>query len=202
MANRAPRTGPDTQVITIFERVPESVVFPVKRFHPIIAPTIAWVVDTGIENLVIAYTVSAAASARVKDPPIAFTPPSLPSVPDVPDPCKTAPRITAADAIIAARRKLIILDPTAEPKMFEASLAPNDQPRKSPLVRKNRIMLLVAFSPFEGGRGMFSNSINLPQPLPGGDYYIIIFIAILESRSAASCAKSDIFSIWLIVYLN
>jgi hypothetical protein len=48
------------------------------------------------------------------------------------------------DAIIAAFLKEIIFDPTAEPKTLDASLAPRDQPRKSPLVKKNKIILLIA----------------------------------------------------------
>jgi hypothetical protein len=46
------------------------------------------------------------------------------------------------EAIIAAFLKVTIFEPTAEPKIFEASFAPSDQPRNSPLVRKKRIMLL------------------------------------------------------------
>jgi hypothetical protein len=44
------------------------------------------------------------------------------------------------EAIIAALRKVTILEPTAEPKMFAASFAPSDHPRKSPLVMKKAIM--------------------------------------------------------------
>ncbi len=80
IVKRAPSTGPVIHVATIFERVAGSVLFPVKRFHPIIAPTIAWVVETGRENFVIMYTVMAEVRARVKEPPIALTAPSLPRV--------------------------------------------------------------------------------------------------------------------------
>ncbi len=121
-----------------------SVRFPVNRFHPIIAPTIACVVDTGSENFVIRYTVAPAASATVNDPPSAFTAPSFPSVTEAPDPCSTAPSMTKIEAIIAAFLKLIIFEPTAEPNILEASFAPSDHPRKSPLVRKRRIITLLS----------------------------------------------------------
>jgi len=52
----------------------------------------------------------------------------------------TAPRITKTDAIIAALLKDTILEPTAEPNTFDASLAPSDHPRKRPLVRKSKII--------------------------------------------------------------
>ncbi len=52
-ANSPPIIGPDIHVDTIWDNVLASVGLPVKRFHPIIAPTIACVVDTGIAILVI-----------------------------------------------------------------------------------------------------------------------------------------------------
>ena len=53
---------------------------PTKKFQPIIAPTIACDVDTGILNLVIQYTVTAAARATVNEPPKAVTAPNFPRV--------------------------------------------------------------------------------------------------------------------------
>jgi hypothetical protein len=45
------------------------------------------------------------------------------------------------DAMIAAFLKLTILEPTADPNIWEASFAPRDHPRKRPLVRKNKIII-------------------------------------------------------------
>lgn len=72
-------------------------------------------------------------SATVNEPPIASTEPNSERVSVVPEPWKTAPSITKKPAIRAALENLIIREPTAVPKMFAASFAPNDQPRKSPL---------------------------------------------------------------------
>jgi hypothetical protein len=44
------------------------------------------------------------------------------------------------EAIIAALLNDTIFEPTADPKICDASLAPSDQPRKSPLVKKKRII--------------------------------------------------------------
>ena len=74
----------------------------------------------------------------MNDPPIASTAPSLLSVFEVPEPWITAPSIKKTEAIIAAFLNVTIFDPTAEPKICEASFAPNDHPRKRPLVRKKR----------------------------------------------------------------
>ena len=86
----------------MFVSVAASVGFPVNRFHPIIAPTIDWVVDTGSANLVIIKTTMAAARATVNDPPIALTVPRRPSVSEAPAPWTTDPIITNIEAIIAA----------------------------------------------------------------------------------------------------
>jgi hypothetical protein len=43
--------------------------------------------------------------------------------------------------MIAAFLNDTIFEPTAEPKIWDASFAPRDQPRKRPLVRKNKIIL-------------------------------------------------------------
>ena len=59
--------------------------------------------------------------------------PSSPRVWLAPAPAWTAPMIMKIEAMMAAVLNFSILVPTAVPKMFEASLAPNDQPRKSPL---------------------------------------------------------------------
>ena len=52
-----------------------------------------------------------------------------------PAPLITAPRITKTLAIRAAVAKRTMRVPTAVPKMFAASLAPSDPPRKRPLDR-------------------------------------------------------------------
>jgi hypothetical protein len=49
--------------------------------------------------------------------------------------------MTKMEAIIAAFLKVTIFEPTAEPKILAASLAPSDHPRKRPLVRKKSIIL-------------------------------------------------------------
>ena len=53
--------------------------------------------------------------------------------------------MTKMEAIIAACLKRIILEPTADPKTLDASLEPNVQPKKSPLVMKNK-KLIYKFS--------------------------------------------------------
>ncbi|MCK7540699.1 MAG: hypothetical protein MZV63_62330 [Marinilabiliales bacterium] len=80
----------------------------------------------------------AADSATVKAPARASTDPSLLRVVVVPLPWAAAPHYDKNTAIIAALLKLIIFDPTAVPNILAASLAPNDHPRKSPLVRKRK----------------------------------------------------------------
>jgi hypothetical protein len=72
----------------------------------------------------------------MNEPPSAFTAPNLPRVWAAPAPLYTAPRITKMLQSAAAVPKRIICVPTAVPKTLEASFAPNDQPRKRPLVRK------------------------------------------------------------------
>jgi hypothetical protein len=104
------------------------------------APTIACEVETGSFDLVIHATVTAAAKATVKDPAIALTAPSFPSVCVAPEPLITAPRTTKTAVTIAAVRNLIIRVPTAVPNILAVSLAPNDQPRKIPLSRYNQII--------------------------------------------------------------
>ena len=46
--------------------------------------------------------------------------------------------ITNMEAIITAELNLTILEPTAEPNILAASLAPKDQPKNKPLVKKNK----------------------------------------------------------------
>jgi hypothetical protein len=74
----------------------------------------------------------------MKEPGRAFTAPRRPSVWAAPPPLITAPRMTKTLQMTAAVEKRIIWVPTAVPKTLAASLAPSDQPRKSPLVRKKR----------------------------------------------------------------
>jgi len=54
----------------------------------------------------------------------------------------TAPIITKMEAIIAALVNDNILEPTADPKILDASLAPRDHPRKRPLDINNTSMIL------------------------------------------------------------
>ncbi len=136
-----------------------------------IAPTTACDAETGSPERFIHETASPAVSATVNDPAIAFTAPSAPSVSVPPPPLITAPSITPALAMNAANRKLSIRLPTAVPKMFAASLAPSDQPRKSPLSRKNQIIV--------------------PRPRQ-----TTRLIAAMASRSHTSSASSAMSSVW------
>ena len=133
--------GPVIQVTTIWVSDRLSMALLVKKLHPMIAPTIACVVDTGRPALVIENTVSPAASATVKAPPGAFTDPRRPSVSVAPAPCSTAPRMTKTEAMTAARVNETILEPTADPNTFAASFAPRVHPRNSPLRINRKIML-------------------------------------------------------------
>ena len=76
----AAKAGHRNHVDTIFCSVPISVGAPVKIFQPIIAPTIACEVETGIFARVIQKTVKPADRATINAPAIAFTEPSIPSV--------------------------------------------------------------------------------------------------------------------------
>ena len=114
-AKTAARMGQRTQEPTILVRVARSVSDPEKKFQPMMAPTMAWDVETGIPRRVIQVTERAAASATVKAPGGAFTEPSSPSVCDAPAPPITAPRMTKVLQAMAAVRKLIIRVPTAVP---------------------------------------------------------------------------------------
>ena len=135
MEKTAARIGEITQVDKIFPKEFKSVGEPVNKFQPIMAPTMACVVETGRDNLVIQATVAAAANATVNDPAMAFTAPNLPRVWAAPAPLITAPIITNTLATIAANLKRTILEPTAVPKTLAASLAPSDQPKNNPLSR-------------------------------------------------------------------
>ena len=103
-------------------------------------------VETGNFIFVIQNTVNPAQRATVKAPPIASTDPNFPKVCDAPEPCKKAPKTTNMEAIKTAALNLIIFDPTAEPKIFAASLAPKDQPKNKPLVKKNINIRIGFFS--------------------------------------------------------
>ena len=135
-AIKADNRGQTTQVDKIFNREERSVYESLNRFHPMIEPIIAWLVETGRPNFVIQYTVSPAARAAINEPPMAFTAPSLPNVREVPVPLIIAPRITKIPQISAAVVKRTIRLPTAVPKTLAASFAPSDQPRNRPPVRK------------------------------------------------------------------
>lgn len=128
-------SGQIIQVLKTLVRVDISVGLLEKKFQPIIAPTMAWDVETGTPNFVIAYTAKAAESAVINAPGKADIAPSFPSVWDVPAPDTIAPRTTNIEQIIAAVRQLTIFVPTAVPKTFPASLAPSAQPKNRPLVR-------------------------------------------------------------------
>ncbi len=135
-AIRAERSGLISHDDTSCPSVFRSVGRPVKRFHPTIAPTIAWVIDTGSPLFVSRRTTaSAAASATMNAPAGASIAPSRPSVFDVPCAPATAPMTTKTLPTSAAVRNFSIFVPTAVPNRFAASLAPRDQPRKRPLVR-------------------------------------------------------------------
>ena len=137
METAAANAGQIAQVRTIFVKAVVSVSDLEKKFQPMIAPTIAWEVDTGYPIRVIKYTLAAAAKATMNAPAMAFTEPSFPNVCDAPAPLITAPSMINKLQNMAAVRKRIILVPTAVPKTLDASFAPSDHPRNSPLVRKN-----------------------------------------------------------------
>ena len=134
----AASTGHSTHVIKILLKTLRSVALPEKRFQPIIAPTMAWEVETGIPDLVIEYTATAADRAVMNAPAKVEIAPSLPSVWEVPLPDTTAPKMTKIEQTIAAVRQLTIFVPTAVPKTFAASFAPSAQPKNKPLLRKIR----------------------------------------------------------------
>ena len=102
---------------------------------PIIAPTTAWDVDTGNPKKVITLMVSAAAiediTAWKRSKEVKPFKVSIPAWPDI-----SAPKITKMDASKAAVQNLIILDETAVPKIFDASLAPRDYPKNIPPKRE------------------------------------------------------------------
>ncbi len=131
--NSAASSGLAIQVSTILPSTARSVGIPQYKFQPIIAPTIACEVETGTFRRVIQAMVPPAARATVNDPARAFTAPNSPRVSLAPAPLITAPKITKTEVTMAAARNLIIRVPTAVPKIFAASLAPNDQPKNSPL---------------------------------------------------------------------
>src|SRR5690554_7414058 len=87
-------------------------------------------------------TVKAAAKATAKAPGRASTAPSSPRILVAPLPSRTAPRTIKIEAIRAAVLKRTILVPTAVPKTLAASFAPRDQPKKRPLDKKKRIIVL------------------------------------------------------------
>ncbi|GIT04469.1 MAG: hypothetical protein CM1200mP28_17280 [Deltaproteobacteria bacterium] len=91
-AIKADSRGQTTQVDKIFNREERSVYESLNRFHPMIEPMIAWLVETGRPNFVIQYTVNPAARAAINEPPRAFTAPSLPNVREVPVPLNFCPK--------------------------------------------------------------------------------------------------------------
>ena len=69
---------------------------------------------------------------------MAFIAPSLPKVCAAPVPLIKAPITTNIPQIIAAVVKRTMRVPTAVPNTLAASLAPSDQPRNRPLLKKMR----------------------------------------------------------------
>ena len=120
------------------DNVFKSVGDPVKKFQPIIPPMTACDVETGSCAFVMKVTARPTANATEKLPARAFTEPSSFIVFVVHPPLITEPSITKIPAMMAAVLNLTIFETTAVPKTFTAWLAPNDQPRKSPLVMKNQ----------------------------------------------------------------
>ena len=107
----------------------------VKIFQPTIEPIIACETETTSPLFIRRKTVSAAAKETVKEPAIAFTSPSEPSVWVAPYPLIRAPSITNREEIITAVvyfRSFVLV---AVPKILPASLAPRFHPRKRPLRR-------------------------------------------------------------------
>ena len=131
MATAPVSKGQSTQVEQIFVKTDMSVGFEQYRFQPIIPPTIACEVETDMPIFAIQYTVMAADSATINEPPNAFTAPKAPKVSVPPCPPYTAPIITKIDEIRAAVLNFTIFEPTAVPKMLEASFAPKDQLKKN-----------------------------------------------------------------------
>ena len=78
MAIRPAIIGHKIQVLSIVIKTFMFVEEPVYKFQPTIAPTMAWVVETGKPNLVIMYTDSPAATHAAKAPGSAFIAPSFP----------------------------------------------------------------------------------------------------------------------------
>ena len=115
---------------------------PEKIFQPIMAPTIACDVETGNFKLVMRKTVTPAEKATVNAQGRALIEPSLPSVCEDPEPLITAPEIIKIESITAAVLKRTIFVVTAVPKIFAASFAPRDHPKKSPLDKKKSIVTI------------------------------------------------------------
>ena len=80
MAKAAASKGQRIQVETILVSECISVTEPLNIFHPTMAPTMAWEVETGKRARVIKYTLIAAAKATIKAPATALTAPSFPRV--------------------------------------------------------------------------------------------------------------------------
>ena len=139
--------GETIQVNRILVSARVSVTASLNRFQPMIAPTIAWLVDTGNPERVMPYTVTAAANAAMNDPAIASIEPSLPSVSAAPAPLITAPSITNTPHTTAAVPKLTMRVPTAVPNTLAASLAPSDQPRNRPLPNRINTVRSTPFNP-------------------------------------------------------
>ena len=99
------------------------------------APTMAWLVDTGRPSRVMAKVATAAANATVNEPARALTAPRRPRVCAAPAPPNVAPTITKTEQIAAAVANRTMRLPTAVPNTLAASLAPRDQPRNKPLER-------------------------------------------------------------------
>ena len=136
MAIRPAMIGHKIQVLSIVIKTFIFVDDPVYKFQPIIAPTIACVVETGRPNFVIKYTDNPAAIQTANAPGRALIAPNLPKVSVVPAPLMIAPKITKILQTIAAVLNRIIRVPTAVPKTLAASLAPKDHPRNNPPKRK------------------------------------------------------------------
>ena len=131
-------TGQRIHDAQIFAKVSVSVGLWLYTFQPIIPPTIACEIETLMPDFSIIKTASAEDSDTVNAAGSVLTSPSAFRVSAVFCPLTTAPKTKKIQAITAAVVKRSILVPTAVPKIFDASLAPKDHPRKSPLDRKNR----------------------------------------------------------------
>ena len=138
-------TGHKTQVPKIVISTFIFVADPVYKFHPTMAPTMAWVVETGKPAFVIRYTDKPAATHAAKAPGSALMAPSLPKVSVVPAPLIIAPSITKILQTTAAVLKRTIRVPTAVPKTLAASFAPKDHPRNNPPKRKIMIEMSINF---------------------------------------------------------